>query len=297
MVWVMTKAVAPDIYEHLNYRDYMQVLFDYKSATDKTFSHRNLCRKAGLKSPSYFLMVIQGKRNLTSNTINRFVKAIDLEPGHARYFERLVLFNQARDEREREFHLTRLAEMRPKKKFKDIENDQMEFFSNLLLVVIHQLASVPDFNEDPQWIARRLRIKATPTEVRKALETLERLKLLKRKKNGKLEPAEWSLSTSIEVTDWIAYRFHSDLLGHASEALSKLTHRQRDFSAITFPLPMDKLDDLKDRIRQFQDELMEWAEEIHLDNGSRKNPQTEEIFQLNFQGFPATNKPDSGSKS
>ena len=81
------------IFEYTDYRKYLADFFLQKKAHTPAYSHRVFARQAGLSSPSHFLMIIKGERNLSMKTIEKFAEGMKLSKKERRYFE---LTNQIR---------------------------------------------------------------------------------------------------------------------------------------------------------------------------------------------------------
>src|SRR3990172_7163201 len=81
-----------------NYTDYRAFLADFYKEAKKTksISLRAFSKKAGFTSPNYPKMVMDGDRNLTEESITRFVSALELNKQEEEFFRNLVLFNQAK---------------------------------------------------------------------------------------------------------------------------------------------------------------------------------------------------------
>jgi uncharacterized protein (TIGR02147 family) len=67
------------------------------------------------------------------------------------------------------------------------------------------------------------------------------------------------------------------MLERAAEALDSLPREERDVSCLTLCVSQAKLVELKERVRNFRQELLRTAE---LDNSP------ERVVQINFQVFP-----------
>jgi uncharacterized protein (TIGR02147 family) len=100
-------GVMKDIF---SYRDYRQALREYykheKLATGATYAR--FAKKAGLSSPNYLKLVMEGKRRLTTANIQAFAKAMDFNGIEIDYFEALVLENQAETPLEKRYYSRRI---------------------------------------------------------------------------------------------------------------------------------------------------------------------------------------------
>ena len=69
-----------DLFVHQNYREYLREYYNEQKALKKNFSYRSFSEKAGIAAPSFLFHVIEGKRNLTKNSVIKVSRAI----GHTR---------------------------------------------------------------------------------------------------------------------------------------------------------------------------------------------------------------------
>lgn len=272
--------MAPEPYNYMDYRAYLQALLVEYKQTTRYFSFRYFARVAGFSSPSYLKMVIDGARNLTPTSIQQVAKAFKLAKRETAYFEALVLFNQARDDKEKELYLERLSALKPKAQLQGIKKDQYEYFTNKLFVTLREMVALPDFQEDPAWIAAKLRANVKPKEVEHALAVLQRLGLVRRNDAGRLIQADASLTTPPEVASLELMQYHRSMLDDAKEALHTMTPELRDVTALTIPIPKDAVAEIKRRVQTFREEILDY-----INKGSAEYF---EVYQLNVQLFPLT---------
>ena len=77
----------PDVLHYSNYRTFLQDYYEFKKAEQPVFSHRYFAQKAGITSPNYLKLVMDGKRNLTKKTLLKFAAALGLKGMRAEFFE------------------------------------------------------------------------------------------------------------------------------------------------------------------------------------------------------------------
>src|SRR3954469_6473209 len=93
--------MKPKVFEYSNYRSFLRDLYEFEKAAHRKFSFRYFSKQAGFSSPNFLKLVIEGKRNLSIESIARFAKALKLNKEEATFFRALVLFNQASTTEER----------------------------------------------------------------------------------------------------------------------------------------------------------------------------------------------------
>ncbi|MCK5023834.1 MAG: TIGR02147 family protein [Candidatus Aenigmarchaeota archaeon] len=76
---VQAKVEPPKISSYLDYRAFLQDLYQYKKATDGDFSFATWAKKANIKSRSFLRLVIVGKRTLTESVLPALVRSLELE--------------------------------------------------------------------------------------------------------------------------------------------------------------------------------------------------------------------------
>lgn len=272
--------VSIDPYRYLDFRLYLKDLLKAEKARNRYFSFRYFSRVAGLSSPSYLKMVMDGKRNLSPSSIHQFAKAFKLGRKETAYFEALVLFNQARTEKEKDLYFERLSALRPTGNLHGLEKDQYEYYTHKHFVIIREMVALPHFQDDPAWIAGRLSPPIKPKDVEHSIDVLTRLGLLKRDPTGKLVQCDASVTTPPEVVSIEVMQFHKAMINDAKDALFAVPPDQRDISAVTVPIPLKSIPELKQKLQTFREEL------VAMINKGDQN--FDEVYQFNIQLFPVT---------
>jgi len=276
-------ASSPDIkvFSYLDYRQYLKDLFHAEKDRKKFFSYSYFAKISGFGSTGYLKMIMDGQRNISLKSVIKISQAFKLQKKEAAYFESLVLFNQAKTDEERERYLDQLISLNPKRaKLTGITREKYEYFTKKHYAIIRELIAIPDFQEDPEWISKHLSPPITPKEAEKTIETLLNLKMIKRDKNGKLVQSEATVTPPPEVQALEVFQYHGQMLSLAKEALLKTQEQLRDISALTIPITLETLPEIKKRIQELREGI------IDLVNKGDQN--FDEVYQINIQCFPAT---------
>src|SRR5690349_5207588 len=72
------------VYEYLDYRAFLRDHYAAKKAASRAFSYRSFSKRAGVSSPNYLKLVIEGKRNLSGKMAERFALACGLDDDASR---------------------------------------------------------------------------------------------------------------------------------------------------------------------------------------------------------------------
>ena len=273
----MAKEAALGVYAYLDYRAYLRDFYAAKKQASRAFSYRSFSKRAGVSSPNYLKLVIEGKRNLSPKMASQFAQACSLDAEAARYFVHLVAFNQSKTSTERAEHYDRLTGFQRYQQAHKLEIAHAAYYSDWYMPAIRELAASRGFREEPEWIAEQLVPRITSLQAQRALETLTDLGLLVRNAAGRLVQADALLSTGPETRGLHIAAFHRAMMHRAVESIDLVAAPERDISSLTLCLGRGGLKALKERLQRFRRELLEL---------SALESDPEQVVQVNFQLFP-----------
>lgn len=265
------------VYGYLDYRAFLRDHYAAKKAQSRGFSYRSFSKRAGVASPNYLKLVIEGKRSLSPKMAERFAHACGLDADASRYFSHLVGFNQAKTSVERAQFYDKLTGFQRYRQAHKLELAHAAYYSDWYMPAIRELAASREFRDDAEWIADQLVPKITPLQAQRALETLLELGLLLRDDSGKLVQADALVSTGPETRGLHIVAFHRAMTMRAMESIDLVPATERDISSLTLCLGRSGLQTLKERLQALRRELLELAA---LESAP------EQVVQVNFQLFP-----------
>jgi len=271
------------VFEYTNYRDFLNDWCTARKKESATFSFRNFSRQVGISSPSFLKMVIDGKRNLAPDTIIRFAKVLKLKAAERRFFENLVLFNQAKTNAEKNHYYKRISRNKRFREANHLTHERFEYFNKWYYAAIREMVVLPDFDSDPAWIAKRLKPRISRADVEAAIETLIKLGMLVRGEDGRLCMSEDSVGTADDVSSLALTNFHRAMIERAGESLSLCKGKNRSVSSLTVAMSKNRFKKVKDRINEFRKELRSLLEQ---------SDDPEHVYQINFQLFSLTEEPN-----
>jgi uncharacterized protein (TIGR02147 family) len=268
----------PDVLHYSNYRTYLADYYEFKKSESKIFSHRYFTKQAGITSPNYLKVVMDGQRNLTKKSLVKFATALGLKGVRAEFFENLVFFNQAMVISERNLYYGNILRTRAKAGLRKLDEAQFQLFSDWRHIAVRELAGVKGFRPDARWVVKRIGKAITEREAEESLNLLATLGLLKKTANG-FGQSEVNITTSDEVRSLLVKNYHHQMIRMAGTALDYLPAGRRDVSSITIPIHARDFARLKEQIQLMRKELLNLAAE----------PGTgEDVVQVNIQLFPLT---------
>jgi uncharacterized protein (TIGR02147 family) len=278
-------AADIDVFAYLDFRAFLRDYYEDRKRAGRGFSYRNFSRRAGLKSPNYLKLVIDGERNLSPDMAERFAEACGLKHDEVRYFVDLVAFGQASSLTERNQHYARLTGFQRYRNAHKLDLAHAAYYSAWYMPAIRELAARTDFRDDPAWIARQLSPPIATSEAARALDTLLELGLLVRETDGTIRQTDALLSTGPETRGLHIASYHRMMMHRAMESIDLIAPQHRDISSLTLCLGAEGLRAFKERIQRFRKELLEL---------SALETDPEQVVQINFQLFPLTKHRDEG---
>ena len=128
----------PSIYDYLDYREFLKDYYAAKKAVFPSFSYSLFAKSAGFKSKSFLPHVIEGKRDLSQDSIFKIANALKLSGKSFSYFEDLVGFNQAKDASQKSHFFFKLSSYKKAAKARFIQQTQYEYFSKWYHLTIRE---------------------------------------------------------------------------------------------------------------------------------------------------------------
>lgn len=273
-----TAETGPDLLQYSNYRVYLKDYYEFKKKTSVAFSLRFFAEKAGLSSHAHLKLVIDGKRNITKSTVTKLTIGLGLDSRRAQYFENLVFFNQATDDKEKQLYYEKLLKSTPHSRFRKLEESQFRIFREWYHSVIREMCTLKGFRGQPEWIAQHLAGGVTASQAAESLRLLVELGLLSRTANG-FKQQNALLTTDDEVADMLVKQYHAHMIGLGIAAMDEVPAAERDISALTFGVRKKDFPALKKQLQLMRKELLDFSVEAG---------EAEEVVQVNIQLFPIT---------
>lgn len=269
-----------DIYTYTDYRQYLKDYYEHHKAENAAFSYRYLAQKAGVNSSAFFKFLIEGKRNLTKQSILKIAIALKFNDNERDYFENLVFFNQAKNIKEKDFFFNRLIQHQKSKKVIRIGEDYYEYFSAWYHCIIRELVVMVDHDDDWEKIARLVKPRITARQVQHSVALLLRLGFLK-KENDRYIQTEPVITTGHNIKAHQIIQFQIEMLRNAIESFNRCKATERLNSSTTFGISGQLYPQFVEMIRDFKLKLMELA---------RNDEAPSMVYQLNVNFFPLSEK-------
>ena len=269
-----------DVLEYTSYRQYIADYYADRKAKS-AFTWPEFAQAAGFSSPVYLKYVSEGRFNLSDAAVERVAKAMHLADYEQEYFAEMVKFDHAKKDADKKAIFKKMLSIAEAHKTKILEGDAFRFFEDWKNPVIRELApSMP--GAKPLALAHACRPEITAAEISNTLKFLLKAGLLKKDENGNYVQTEKSVTTGdMDVTPVAVRGMHRQMGEFALEAIEGVAQDKRHFSGITLGITHDAYEEIVEEIAECRKRIIAIA---------TKNAATDEVYRLNMQFFPMTNR-------
>jgi uncharacterized protein (TIGR02147 family) len=238
-------------------------------ARNPSYSMRSYAKKLKIP-PSGLSGILSGKLPVTKRVGQKILQQLCIDPIRS---ENLLnsLNNKNTSKNKNQDRINHFP-----KNFMQVNMDHYHLISDWWYFAILSLAETDYFQEDPEWIAKRLNIGIPDIKI--ALQRLERLKLLVRSKSGKLKSTGYQFKTTSNITNLSLRKSHLQTIELIKNSIERDDLKVCDFSSMTMAIDPDKLPEAKLRLTEFRRSLCSF-----LESGKKK-----EVYRLFLSLFPLT---------
>jgi uncharacterized protein (TIGR02147 family) len=269
------------IFHFSDYRAYLAHYYQEQKRTTRYFSYRYFAGKAGINSSSFLKHVIDGRRNLTPATIDKFSAALSLSPRESRYFRHLVFFTQAETAREKQEHYTALRSLAGRVSEAVLKKDQYEYFATWHTPVIRELICLFDFADDWGRLGRAVAPPITAGEARAAVRLLLKLGLVERDAEGRYRQTSRAVAADDSITTLGLRRFLQTMVRQAESALDRYPNTRRHISGVTMGISRSAYTALAAEIEAFKDRVKAIVD---------RDEASDQVYQFNLALFPVSDR-------
>lgn len=274
------------IFEYIDYRQYLKDYYTSSKEKRSYFSYRYFSRQAGVKSPVFLKLVIDGKRGLTGKMVEKFAHALKLNVKEATCFRHLVFFNQAKTAPEKQEHYLVLKSMADHVSEHVIGATLYDFYDKWYISVVRELVTLHDFKDNYAKMGAAVVPAITPAQARDAVEFLLKADLIARNEDGTYRQTKTAITTGQEVTSIAVRNFNRAMVQLAEKSLDSVPAARRHVSGVTMGISPECYNVLVAEINAFKDRVISI---VNSDDHAAK------VYQLNVQLFPLSR--DQGEKN
>ncbi len=274
-----------EIVEYTDYRKFVQDYYDERKRTS-AFTWRDFARDAGFSSAVYLKYVCEGKKNLSINAAGSVAAAMGLVGYEQTYFVLMVSYAHAKSDAAKRAAFEERCALAHAHKVRVLGSEEFDYFKSWKNPVIRELAArMP--GAKPLEIAHACKPKISAAEVSETLDFLVRAKLLKKDRNGNYRQTDKSISMGSVDAVPVAARDMQRQMGEFAVKALDLPLSERDISGLTLGLTRRAYERIRKELADCRRRIVAIAAE---------DDETEQVYRLNLQLFPMTEKLDKEKK-
>lgn len=268
------------VLEQTDYRQILRESLSLRCAANPRYSLRAFARDLKL-SPGQLSLILGGSKGLSPAKADRVAKSLSFNDRETQYFRTLVESAHGRSLASRASAVHRLKQFTTPVDAQRLEIDAFRVVSDWYHFAIHQMMRLEDWNDSPTSIAKRLQIPVS--EAKAALERLERLQLIE-KRRGRYAICSETVFAPDGVPSEAVRKFHRQVLENAARALSEQDIERRYFNTSFLAINANDLPRAKARIKDFHQKMMD---EFSPDKQTALN----RVYSLSVQFFDLLQQP------
>jgi uncharacterized protein (TIGR02147 family) len=269
-----------DVFEYTGYRQYIADFYAERKVKS-AFTWREFARMAGFSSSVHLKYVSEGRFNLGEDAVERVAKAMGLSGNRLEYFRAMVEFDHAVTDNVKKEIFDRMLSIAKQSNAKVIEGDAFRYFDSWKNPVLRELAPAMP-GAKPLALAKACRPKVTAAEVSESLNFLVKANLLLKDANGNYVQTDKFVTTGPMEAAPVAIRgLHRQMGEIALDTIEGVPQNERHFSGVTLGITRNAYDKIVAELDACRRKIIEIA---------TAEDETDEVYRLNLQFFPMTNK-------
>lgn len=269
-----------DIFEYTGYRQYIADFYAERKVKS-AFTWREFARMAGFSSSVHLKYVSEGRFNLGEDAVERVAKAMGLSGNRLEYFRAMVEFDHAVTDNIKKEIFERMLSIASQSNARVIEEDSFRYFESWKNPVLRELAPAMP-GAKPLALAKACRPKITAAEVSESLNFLVKASLLSKDACGNYVQTDKVVTTGPMEVAPVAVRGLQRQMGEiALDTIEGVPQNERHFSGVTLGITRRAYDKIVAELDACRRKIIEIA---------TAEDETDEVYRLNLQLFPMTNK-------
>lgn len=268
------------VFGYFNYRRYLEDYYRYRKSLNPNFSHRYFARRAGYNSSGLYLLLVNGKQNLTPAFLPKFAKAMELGPRETEFFRLMVDFTHAESAAAKQAILDLMVELLPSGT-KELRREQADYYRSWHNVAVREALSVLDVRNTYGELAAFITPALTLKQAKASVQLLASLGLIKRNAKGVWRATNAVLASTLEISPLHVRQFQKSMMDLAKDALDNFPKETRNICCSTFSISAHGMERINLKITR----LLKDIEDV-----VRSDEREDQIFQLNLQLFPLSRR-------
>lgn len=251
--------LPPRLQDYDDYRRFLADYYQHRKSQRAGFSFRQFAAACDMKSPNYLQLVMKGDRNLSEESAVTVARAMRLSASESQYFVALVRHDNAKTDEE--VRLAQRQGLAALKKIvaKNLMPQARDVLNEWYYLLVRELVFLKDFQATPSYVCQRLP-GLSESQAENALHFLIATGYLRQ------EGSHWVAADPVLDTGDSTFQhtklqaYHADTLEFWAKQLATMDSEHQELGLLNIPMSQDKIPELKQKMRQFQDEIIGWLQ-------------------------------------
>jgi uncharacterized protein (TIGR02147 family) len=274
----------PDIFGYHDFRVFLRDWFEYLKSRDPGFSVRVLSDELQLSS-GFLSMVLSGARNPSSELLAQMVPHLHLYRSEIIYLENLVRLGSATTREAKTQALERMSRFTSYQKKNPNEAELLGYSSRWYHAAIREMASLPGFKADPEWIREKLKVRIPLKNIRAALKLLIEAGYLVETSEGTVAAVKNTVRVEGPVFKAALVQVHKQMFNLATESIENTPPTSRNLLGYTFSLGPSDYEQVNEILNRALNEI------IAVEQKSKEA--RDAVYQVELALFPLTKTGES----
>ena len=268
------------VYDYTDYRKYLKDYYEEKKSENPLFSYQAMAIKAGFNNRGFVYNIVKGNKSLSNSNCFRMSQALGHDTYETEYFENLVLFNKAENQKEQSWFYDKLSQIRDRRKgftkAQMVRKDQYEYYSKWYHGTVRSFIDMYEFKDDYKWLAKMCSPPITAKQAKDSVKLLSKLGVIQCS-NGTWKVTDKSITTGREVTGLAISNLHIECTDLARKAIQELPRHKRNATGLTLGISRKSYERICEETLEFEKRIMDIA---------NRDGDADQVYQFNFHFFP-----------
>jgi len=274
-----------NLFSYSDYRSYLKSFYEDKKRANPRWTYGVWAKQMGLKDNSSIIKIIRGQRQAGPEVTKKLISYFQFTSRESMYFQDLIHLAKANKDPSLTLPILQKIKLyRHLNDFHILPEEDFRVISQWIFYALRQMSKLNDFRMDAQWISEQLLFQVTPTQVKEALDTLQKKGLLLWDSEKKCwSRGKGKLDTTDDVASEAIKRFHEGSLDNAKIILRdpQVPVVEREFDSFTLAFNSKDLASAKEYLRKVMDDFA-------VIYGREVVGQSDRVYQLQLQFYPLT---------
>ncbi|MBN2035478.1 MAG: TIGR02147 family protein [Chitinispirillaceae bacterium] len=266
------------VFEYTDYRKYLSDFYAEKKASNRNYSHRFIAKHVGFKSGGHFSLILSGKANISIAYIERLADFLKLSKSEIRYFQNLVLYNQAKKHEDKKRYFKQMMSCK-EALVRIVDAARYEYFEKWYYSAIRELLVFYPFSTHDGFekLGRMLVPAISTAEAKQAFNLLKELQLISPDGSGCYRPVDTHLSSGERAASLAVNNFMFNALDIAKQSVDRFSKEKRSYSWVTLSLSEKSYRAILDELHETRRRIMKISQE---------DEQPDRVYLLSHLLFP-----------